>query len=192
MSKTDQKIRNLEIHLDSVVKKRVRLQEVEAQVRTQIQILQKQKQIQVTIKSVSTGPPIAITHQHQIEADAGTSRNVPPLYGNGYGSYKIDDRPIVSRVQFGSGHSNNSAEITAIIHALRALRLITDASNAEVLIRSDSKIALKWCTATEQPKENTSSAFRSAIALLRFETEKFKKIKTQWRGRQHSVNLFGH
>lgn len=190
MSKTEQKIRNLEIHLASVDKKLHRLQEVAAQVRRQIELLKRE----AGRANGATPPPNGFkpTLHHQIEADAGTSANIPPHFGLGYGSYKIDQLPVVSRLQFGPGHSNNSAEIEAIVCALQALSLITDAANASVLIRSDSKIALKWCTCTDTPKEKTSPAFKAAIKRLHAEAAKFSKIRTQWRGRIHSVNLFGH
>lgn len=127
----------------------------------------------------------------RLEADGGTSCNVPGRFGEGYGSFQIDDGEV-QRVKFGKGHSNNSAEIRIIVSGLQAISRQAEASQIQVLVRSDSKIALKWVTCRDTPKAKTSEGFREAIDLLRAEVAKFGRIKTQWRGREHSVKLFGH
>lgn len=134
-----------------------------------------------------------------IEFDGGTSSNMPPHFGRGYGSFliqcmvNVDLKPKVHRVEFGQGHSCNSAEIRTLVCALAELaQMIPAPDMAVVLVRGDSKIALKWVTCRQEPKMTTSQGFREAIALLWAEVAKFKRIKVQWRGRAKSVELFGH
>lgn len=130
--------------------------------------------------------------RYVIEADGGTSCNIPGKFGKGYGSYQINGGEIV-RVEFGMGHSNNSAEIRTLVAALEALDAQEGPSTEKsVLLRSDSKIALKWVRCGETPKEKTSEGFREAITLLRAQVIKFRSVKTEWRNRLHSVALFGH
>jgi ribonuclease HI len=130
--------------------------------------------------------------RYVIEADGGTSCNIPGRFGKGYGSYQINGGEIV-RVEFGMGHSNNSAEIRTLVAALEALDAQEGPSTEKsVLLRSDSKIALKWVKCGASPKEKTSEGFREAITLLRAQVIKFRSVKTEWRNRNHSVALFGH
>lgn len=128
-----------------------------------------------------------------IEFDGGSSCNIPRLgYGRGYGSYQINGGEI-HRVEFGSqGMSANAAEIRTLACALETLATMHNPAFSIVLARGDSKIALKWATTGDTPKDSTSQGFRDAITFLRQHSVKFKSIKTQWRGRAHSVNLFGH
>lgn len=131
-----------------------------------------------------------------IEFDGGTSCNIPAKgFGNGYGSYKINDQEIV-RVKFGNGHSCNSAEImTAHAAALDLLDQLGEASrSASVLFRGDSQIALKWINPKfrKTPKPSGSVKFIEAIRLIREVNHLFGSIRCEWRGRQHSVDLFGH
>lgn len=133
-----------------------------------------------------------VVSAHVIEADGGTSCNIPAKgYGEGYGSYKIDDGKVM-RYTFGLGHSNNSAEIRIIVEALRDLAAAGNAMEKTVLIRSDSQIALKWVTHLGVPSKKSSGFFAEAITLLRAEVARFASVRTEWRGRDHSVALFGH
>lgn len=148
---------------------------------------------------------VAPTEQYDftIEADGGTSCNDPKRgFGAGYGSFLIDrqktkQRWPTERVDFGIGYSCNSAEIYTLVMALRKLHAWHNqenmsASASSVLIRSDSKIALKWVNCKKQPPMKGSQKFQEGIALLRIEVAKFKVVRTEWRGRQESVKLFGH
>lgn len=143
---------------------------------------------------------VTLTH-FTIEFDGGSSCNMPSKgYGEGYGSYlfsgervsELKDGHGIQRVTFGKGHSANSAEIRTLVSALQRLSENVDPAKVQVLARGDSKIALKWVSDTRTPKESSSPGFREAIAMLRIEVAKFAKVKTQWRGREHSVKLFGH
>ena len=128
-----------------------------------------------------------------IEFDGGTSCNVPSRgFGKGYGSFQINNGPI-RRVEFGMGHSCNSAEIRTLVSALEAVRESCDSChNASVLARGDSRIALKWASCKSEPKEKHSENFREAIKLLREQIVHFGQIRTEWRNRSHSVRIFGH
>lgn len=135
---------------------------------------------------------VQVASAHVIEADGGTSCNIPAKgYGEGYGSYKIDDGKVM-RYTFGMGHSNNSAEIRIIVEALRDLAAAGNAMEKTVLIRSDSQIALKWVTHLGVPSKKSSGRFTEAILLLRAEVARFGSVRTEWRGREHSVAMFGH
>lgn len=135
---------------------------------------------------------VSLVHQHTIEFDGGTSCNDPKIgLGRGYGSYQIDGGEI-HRVEFGEGHSCNSAEILTLEAALQHLASFGDPKEMVVLARGDSQIALKWVHCKASPKQSTSLPFRQAIPMLRNQVQRFKSIKTQWRGRAHSVVLFGH
>ena len=136
-----------------------------------------------------------------IEADGGTSCNDPKRgFGEGYGSFRIS-RPSrnqiwpIERVGFGVGHSCNSAEIFTLVAALRSmLKWIEDVNPREstILLRSDSRIALKWACCKKQPPNKGSPKFHEGIAMLRDEVKKFKAVRTEWRGREESVRIFGH
>lgn len=138
---------------------------------------------------VASGAP----HVCTIEFDGGSSCNIPSRgYGEGYGSYQINDRDIV-RVSFGLGHSSNSAEIRTLVRALEDL-LDTDpvAPFKTVLIRGDSQIALKWVLHRGPIKGTPSPQFVEAVGMLQRTADKFTLLRTEWRGREHSVALFGH
>lgn len=129
-----------------------------------------------------------------IEFDGGTSCNIPSKgFGKGYGSFKINDGAI-KRVEFGYGHSCNSAEIRTLTAAIKELAGMCNPAQSVVLVRGDSRIALKWVTCKKQPALKTTPNFREAIEELHtaLAAAKFRGIKTEWRGRQHSVQLFGH
>lgn len=128
-----------------------------------------------------------------IEFDGGSTCNIPRLgYGKGYGSYRIGDREIV-RVNFGMGHSSNSAELRTLVKALEDLHDSDDRSPLkDVLIRGDSKIALKWVSHRGKIKGTPSPEFVEAIGLLRAIAAKFTRLRTEWRTRDVSVEIFGH
>lgn len=128
-----------------------------------------------------------------IEFDGGTTCNNPAQgFGEGYGSWQVNQEPIC-RVKFGYGHSCNSAEVRTLVDALRALSLtLDDPKSKTVFVRGDSKIALKWVTSKQHPTRKSTEKFQEAIYLLRVEVAKFKSVKTEWRGREHSVRIFGH
>jgi hypothetical protein len=127
-----------------------------------------------------------------IEFDGGTSCNIPAQgYGEGYGSFQIDHGTI-HRVTFGRGHSSNASEILTLAAALEHLYSRGGADSVKLFIRGDSQIALKWATDKSNPKAKTSECFKQAIARVRLFNHLFADIKTEWRGRRHSVKLFGH
>jgi ribonuclease HI len=127
-----------------------------------------------------------------VEFDGGTSCNIPAQgYGEGYGSFQID-HGTVHRVTFGRGHSSNASEILTLAAALEHLYSRGGADCMKLFIRGDSQIALKWATDTSNPRAKTSECFKQAIARVRLFNHLFADIKTEWRGRRHSVKLFGH
>ena len=127
-----------------------------------------------------------------IHFDGGTPCNIPSLgYGNGYGSYRIDDGPVV-RVDHNRPMSNNAAEIYTLISALKQIP-----PGEPLLIIGDSQIALKWVqVATGQRKatkiQNTSPQFQEAVADLTLVLRDFRSVRVMWKGRDHSVSVFGH
>jgi ribonuclease HI len=134
-----------------------------------------------------------------IEFDGGTSCNLPAQgFGKGYGSFQIRSNLLqktypIQKVEFGYGHSCNSAEIRTLVAALRDLAdKCTDTKTTTILVRGDSRIALKWVWSRKTPTEKSTPLFKEAILLLQQEAAKFKHVKTEWRSREHSVKLFGH
>lgn len=143
---------------------------------------------------------VKIDRTVRIEFDGGTPCNIPRLgYGDGYGSYKIDDQPIY-RVNFRIPMSANCAELRTLSRAVRAVADTIGKSGIALDIHGDSQIALKWARmATESGRpvkqkrlEKLEGDFSSAVQELRTEIEGFAKVTATWRGRQASVNLFGH
>lgn len=127
--------------------------------------------------------------------DGGTSCNNPKKgFGSGYGSYQILGGPVVRRIQFGVGHSCNSAEIRTLHAALVDLASKVNPGVLHIHIKGDSKIALKWANPKlkMEPSATSWREFHEAIRLLRLELPKFGKITTQWHPRAESVKLFGH
>lgn len=126
--------------------------------------------------------------------DGGTSCNIPRLgYGEGYGSYQINNNEIV-RLKFCEKMSSNAAEINTITAAIES---ILDKKNTKLLIIGDSKIALGWIDkAFNRKKINVSSGsspeFISAIKCLYMVINRFSSVKTQWHARENSVKIFGH
>lgn len=132
-----------------------------------------------------------------IEFDGGTSNNIPSRggFGYGYGSYKIGDEDI-KRVEFGLGHSCNSAEIRTLTAALTDLADRGNSHLISVLARGDSMIALSWCKdgkkLSKKSKKTATNNFIEAIQLLKEQVGRFQSVRTEWRSREHSVKLFGH
>lgn len=132
----------------------------------------------------------------RIEFDGGTSCNIPRLgFGNGYGSYKINDEPVY-RCNFNQPMSCNAAEIRTLAHGIKAVRdrgwTIT-----ELDIIGDSQIALKWAAKLlrRQPykvSQKTTPEFREAIERLRMAVEGVESFAVTWQPRSNSVATFGH
>lgn len=130
---------------------------------------------------------------HTVEFDGGTTCNNPNKgYGRGYGSFKVNEWEIV-RVDHGPNHSCNSAEILTLVAALNHLRENSYTSrDLPVLIRGDSRIALKWVHCKKNTKQSSSPMFRAAVEELRKVLKHFRSAHVQWRGREFSVKMFGH
>ncbi len=125
----------------------------------------------------------------RIEFDGGTSCNIPRLgFGNGYGSYKINDEPV-HRCFFNLPMSANAAELRTLWYAAKALidRGI-DVATSTLLVVGDSQIALGWAG---NPKKTTPE-FKESVALLRECLDKFYRVETVWQPRLKSVATFGH
>jgi ribonuclease HI len=127
-----------------------------------------------------------------IEFDGGTSCNIPRLgYGIGYGSFAINGG-TVERVNHGRPMSANVAEIMTAVVALDRVRHLHGPSH--LLVRGDSQIALKWLRPTLVTKGNGKRSADFILACQEAATAvgRHISVKTQWRGREHSVTLFGH
>ena len=146
-----------------------------------------------------------MNNQHNrniIEFDGGTSCNIPRIgLGEGYGSFRINGGEIVC-VKFGMGHSCNSAEMRTLIAAIEAL-LESDpqAVRKRLHIIGDSRITLNrvgYCKRGNRvSKPWTKTAFFvEAVAILHTLIRQFgphgRLVSTEWRGREHSVAIFGH
>lgn len=137
-----------------------------------------------------------------IEFDGGSSCNIPRLgFGVGYGSWRVmraGDGVIVgerSRETFGEGYSANAAEVANILSALRWLvGREREIGRVSLIIRGDSQIALGRCRRRigAGGKISVSALYRSLCVDLAEVCLKVGFIKTEWRGRSHSVALFGH
>lgn len=125
--------------------------------------------------------------------DGGTPCNIPRLgFGDGYGSYRIDDREIV-RLKFGVPMSNNAAEISTLVEAIKKARELGATS---LFISGDSQIALAWvdrCTGARKPKKKVSGTPAFLESINRLSIALFGiSAQTHWRSRDHSVRIFGH
>ena len=126
-----------------------------------------------------------------VEFDGGAKNIGKPGFGIGYGSYKIGDNEIVY-LDFNEVMSANCAELKIACEALKTIP-----KTASILIRGDSQIALKWIAQAfaKNPKKiskGSSPKFMEAIDETYEVCEGFTAIFTEWRGRAHSVTLFGH
>lgn len=130
----------------------------------------------------------------RIEFDGGTSCNVPRLgFGNGYGSYKINDEPV-HRCNFNLPMSANAAELRTLWYAVKALidRGI-DAKHSNLFIVGDSQIALGWAgNPKRKMSKKATPEFRESIALLQEVVSHFGRVYTEWQPRERSVKTFGH
>lgn len=134
----------------------------------------------------------------RIRFDGGTSCNIPRLgYGNGYGSYQIDNQPIY-RCSFNVPMSANAAEIRTLVHALQTVAYNNcSEQDLHLEILGDSRIALKWAAiAAGQRKRTkigkTSHEFQEAVSYLEHAMKPFRNITTRWTPRLESVAVFGH
>lgn len=135
----------------------------------------------------------------QIRFDGGTSCNIPRLgYGNGYGSYQIDDAPIY-RVNFNVPMSANAAEIRTLARAIETVAQIEpNTTLLRLLILGDSRIALKWANVAAGSRKRTkigktSPEFQESIVMLELAMRRvFAKVQTNWTPRLQSVAVFGH
>lgn len=136
----------------------------------------------------------------RIEFDGGTSCNVPRLgFGNGYGSYRIDDEPI-HRCQFNRPMSANAAEVYTLVYAINAIRgRNIEVEQIRLSIYGDSQIALKWAEcfgpSSIRPRKlskKSTGEFRNSLGALQLALRGFVNVHTQWRGRRFSVAMFGH
>jgi len=141
----------------------------------------------------------------RIEFDGGTPCNIPRLgYGIGYGSYQIQNcatgeiEPVV-RVDHKRPMSANAAEVLTLVRAIQEV-VSRFGREVELDIHGDSQIALKWARgATESGRKIKtlkqragSDEFLAAVLTLRDLVKGFPTIKATWRGRQRSVEVFGH
>lgn len=143
-----------------------------------------------------------------IEFDGGTPCNIPRLgYGDGYGSCQITGGPV-RRCAFNRPMSANAAELWTLARAIADVRTRFEVRTTGLLIRGDSQIALKWAgigagilpvnskgkTRRKAAKvsEAASDEFRASIQEVAAFIHGFARVETEWRGREHSVRLFGH
>jgi hypothetical protein len=133
-----------------------------------------------------------------IKFDGGTPCNIPPNYGIGYGSYQINDFPIV-RVDHRVRMSANSAEILTLVCAIRnVLALEPERSKISLEIWGDSTIAINWAngvTQTGKPckvSKGSSEEFRNSTQTLRDILKGFPEVRAFWHSRTNSVSTFGH
>ncbi len=130
----------------------------------------------------------------RIEFDGGTTCNVPAKgFGTGYGSYQINNDPIV-KLEFDCPMSNNAAEVLTIFFA------IVEAKKRgfhNLYVVGDSQIALRWVDVgagnvkASKGSGSGTREFQKAITFLLRATHGMK-IQTQWQPRLHSVATFGH
>lgn len=135
--------------------------------------------------------------EHIIAFDGGCASNIPP-FGNGYGSYKINDREIV-RLDFCENMSANVAELKTALEALKDLNSSTHGTYS-VYVTGDSQIALNWISAAflRKPRkvsQKSTELFKHTIGQLREMLEfnfRIQTLRVEWKPRIHSVKLFGH
>lgn len=123
--------------------------------------------------------------------DGGTTCNKPRLgLGEGYGSYKLNNRPIV-RLKFGKPHTNNSAEVSTLYAAVveaKSLGFYT------MHFIGDSQIALNSCRPSampKHPKDKSSDMFLQARRDLQLALC-YVSFTTEWWPRDKIFAVFGH
>jgi ribonuclease HI len=134
---------------------------------------------------------------YTVQFDGGTSCNIPRLgFGNGYGSYQINDEPI-HRCNFNRPMSANAAEMFTLVYAVQALldRHI-DPELTDLIIIGDSQIVLnRVAKAFDNSPVNSkggSPEFYEATSRLQDIITKFRSVKVEWQARLKSVAVFGH
>lgn len=133
-----------------------------------------------------------MTTEFQIYFDGGTCAN-----SNGYGSWEVRWNGFskkVSRTQFNSQKlglhiSNNVAEYLALTVALEWLKSVKDKHGYRILIHGDSQLVLKTLTGEFKTKAAHLIPLRD---VCRYLLKDFSGFKTQWQGRAHNVERFGH
>lgn len=143
--------------------------------------------------SVKTVPNAVEIRPVRIEFDGGTPCNIPRLgYGDGYGSYRIDQQEI-RRLEFQTPMSANVAEITTLTRAIEEVARTHNPQNTRLDIYGDSQIALNRCRFPVKAKMAVSNpTFAAACQALHAACAQFAEVETHWRGRAASVELFGH
>lgn len=133
-----------------------------------------------------------------IRFDGGTPCNQPKKgYGIGYGSYQINQHPIV-RLSHNRPCSANVAEILTLIAAINDwvdTFWSKSASLTKLLILGDSKIALSRCHHLPKGIRNgqpPTNDFETVCALLHTTCAQFAHVETRWTPRAQSVRVFGH
>lgn len=135
---------------------------------------------------------------YTIEFDGGTSNNVPSRngYGNGYGSYRLNDGEIVS-VNFARPMSANVAEIRTLIAAVEAVQRISNPDTMMLRVVGDSRLALDHAQkaggkAGYRLNPSWSPEFRAAVDDLHVALKPFAAVVAAWQPRERSVEIFGH
>jgi len=125
--------------------------------------------------------------------DGGTTCNKPSVgLGEGYGSYKINSRPIV-RLKLGKPHTNNSAEVATLYAAVVEAKAL---GWRKLHIFGDSQVALKAClprpvSRSSRYPDNGSDMYKQARRDLQLALA-YVTFTTQWVPREQIFNLFGH
>lgn len=155
--------------------------------------------MQLSFGSTEPQNTLRILRKYKIEFDGGTPCNVPRLgYGIGYGSYRVDEGPVIRR-DHGVPMSANAAEIMTLVEAVRYIGILEkERSVIELEIWGDSQIAIKWangCTPSGKPaklSKGTSEMFRNSIQTLRDVLRPYGAVHAHWHRRINSVKTFGH
>lgn len=155
----------------------------------------KTKQVELLFEQrVKSGTPVQMV---RVEFDGGTPCNIPRLgYGIGYGSYQINDSPII-RIDHKVPMSCNVAEIATLVCALEEVRA-QYGTGVGLTIHGDSQNALAWSkkelnkSRLKRMTTDKNPVFMAAVRRLRAAIEPFPFIETHWRGRAASVKLFVH
>jgi len=153
---------------------------------------------------VNPKPPKIGLIKFRIVFDGGTPCNVPSQgYGIGYGSYKVNNLPVV-RCDHRLPMSANCAEIMTLVEAIRSVASETQHSPAiprdkiHLDIWGDSQIAVNWANGVSPSgkpcklSKGSSKEFGNAVQTLRDILKGFGYVQAQWHSRTNSVRTFGH